>query len=252
MRIARRIRFAFLALVLVGAGWSGYLWARDLSLFRVRHVTISGLDGREAPAIRRTLRQAGQRMTTLHVRQDELERAVDAFSSVRSVSASADFPNTLRVRVNEYVPVAVLTAPDGRRAAVSSVSTLLRAVGPKARLPAVKVDAIPTSGTLEDEKARRLVSALARAPDALRPLLERAYATRQGIRVPIRDGPLLYFGDGRRLAAKWASAARVLADRAAKGARFVDVRLPERPVAGGFDPGAGSTGSGAPAGNTQL
>jgi cell division septal protein FtsQ len=246
------MRFAFLAAVLAGAGWSGYLWARDLSLFQVRHVEISGLEGREAPAIRRTLRQTGMRMTTLHVRRDELERAVDAFSSVRSISASADFPNTLHVKVNEYLPVAVLRAPDGRRVAVSGVSTLLRAVGPKARLPTVKVEAIPTSGTLEDGNARRLVSALARAPDALRPLLQRAYGTKHGIRIPVRKGPLLYLGDARRLSAKWAAAARVLADQAAKGARFVDVRLPERPVAGGFDPGSGSTSSGSPGENTQL
>jgi cell division protein FtsQ len=250
MRIPGRVRLTVVVLILGAAVWSGYLWARDFSLFRVHHVTISGVAGRDGPAIRRALRQTGLRMTTLHVRREEFEHAVDTFPSVRSVSVSADFPNRLRVKVNEYVPVAVLTAPDGRRVAVSGARTLLRAAGPKDKLPAVKVDAIPTSGALEDTKAGRLVNAVARAPGALRPLLERVYTTRQGIRIPLRKGPLLYFGDARRLAAKWAAAARVLADPAAKGARVVDVRLPERPVAGGFSPSAGSTGGGAD--NTQL
>jgi cell division protein FtsQ len=49
----------------------------------------------------------------------------------------------------------------------------------------------------------------------------------------LHDGPKLYFGGGGRRVAKWSAAARLLADSAARGATYVDLRLPERPVAGG-------------------
>ena len=232
------------SLVLIGACYGGYMaWVRDLSLFRVQHVSVSGLEGKEAPAIRRALRAAGTRMTTLHVRQDELERAVDSFASVRSVSVSADFPKTLRIAVNEYEPIAALVARDGRRAAVSRAHTVLRAVGAGTALPVVEVGTIPTSGSVEEAATQRLLDVLAEAPRRLRRLIARAYVTGHGLRISLRKGPVLYFGSDRRPAAKWAAAARVLADEASRGAEFIDVRLPERPVAGGFDPGAGSTGS---------
>jgi cell division septal protein FtsQ len=233
-----------LGLALIGACWGAYMWwARDLSLFRVQHVEITGVDGKEAPAIRRALTETAKQMTTLHMQKADLDRAVASFPSVRSISASADFPKTLNVRVNEYEPVAALVAPDGRRAAISSANTLLRTVDANAALPEVKVGGIPTNGTLEDAQARRLVAALAEAPGPLRRLIARAYDTPHGLRIGLRKGPTLYFGSSQRLAAKWAAASRVLADEATNGADFIDVRLPERPVAGGFEPSAGSTGS---------
>jgi cell division septal protein FtsQ len=238
------ISMIVLGLALIGACWAGYMWwARDLSVFRIQHVEITGVDGKEAPAIRRALSETGKQMTTLHLRKADLERAVASFPSVRSISASADFPKTLNITVNEYEPVAALVAPDGRRAAISSANTLLRTVDASTALPEVKVGGIPTNGSLEDARARRLVAALAEAPSPLRRLIERAYDSPHGLRIGLRKGPTLYFGSSLRLAAKWAAAARVLADEASTGARFIDVRLPERPVAGGFELSAGSTGS---------
>jgi cell division protein FtsQ len=222
-----------LALVLAGAGWTGYLWLRDLSLFEVRHVAITGLERGDAPAIRRALRQTALRMTVLHVREEELERAVDAFPVVRSLTASADFPNTLHIEVNRQVPVAALTTAGGRRAAVSADGTLLPRVE-SGRLPKVRARQMPAAGTLEEAPARALVGVLGQAPRELRPLLARAYSTGHGIRIAIRQGPVLRFGGVDQPAAKWAAATRVLADPSSKGARFVDVRSPERPVAGGL------------------
>jgi len=52
--------------------------------------------------------------------------------------------------------------------------------------------------------------------------------------VHLRNGPRLIFGNDSRPFAKWAAAAAVLADPSSKGATYVDVRLPGRPVAGGL------------------
>jgi cell division protein FtsQ len=232
MTLVRRVSYLCATLALVAVGWSGYLWARDLSLFRIRHVEISGLSSREAPAIRRALRETASRMTALHVRERELREAVDSFPVVRSLSASSDFPNTLKIKVNEYVPVAALETPSGRRVAVSSADTLLRGLGPKTKLPVVKTDAIPTSGKLTDAAAGRLVRALAAAPPELRSSLARAYASKDGIRVTLTNEQIIRLGDGTRLAAKWAAAASVLADPSSRGAGTIDVRVPQRPAAG--------------------
>jgi cell division protein FtsQ len=223
---------ATLALALLGAAWGGYLWLRDLSVLRVRHVEITGLARGDDPAIRRSLRERALRMTMLHVRDDDLERAVDSFPVVRSVSTDRDFPSTLHIEVEKQVPVAALVGPS-RRVAVAGDGTLLRSLDSK-RLPAVRVDQLGSPRVLEKGPAARLVGVLAQAPSALRPLLARAYSTREGVRVAVRDGPLLYFGTARRFAAKWAAATRVLADPGSEGAQFIDVRQPERPVAGDF------------------
>jgi cell division protein FtsQ len=248
MTLARRIFVTALTLTIATACWAGYLWVRDLSLMRIRHVTVSGVDGPQAASIKRALRQTASRMTTLHVRHDELQKAVGSFAAVHSVTASADFPNTLHIRVSEYEPVAALVSPDGRRVAVSGEGILLRGLGPKARLPTVKVTAIPGSRVLPNGPSHTLVEVLGRAPGPLRPLLVRAYASGRDIRVAVRDGPIIDFGSARELAAKWAAAARVLADPGSSGAHFIDVRLPQRPAATEAAPGQGGT-SGL---NTQL
>jgi cell division protein FtsQ len=248
-------------LVIAGTGVLGFfLWLRDSSLVRVEHVKITGLTTRDAPAIRRTLRQAAMRMTTLHYDAQELERAVDAFPAVESVSASADLPGTLEVRVREHRPVAALESGDGRRVAVASDGTLLPR-SKRGSLPAVKVDSMPRAERLGAETPEeRLVLVLAGAPAQLRPLLDRAYRAADGVRVAMRTGPTLRFGAPRRVAAKWAAATRVLADPSSGGAAELDVRLPERPAAS-FDaepdaaaaplPGPGTEPVPAPAAATE-
>lgn len=229
--ISRRFALGAVALIAAAGILGGFLWLRDSALVRVEHVKITGLTTRDAPAIRRTLRQAATRMTTLHYDVATLELAVDAFPAVQSVSVSADLPKTLQIRVREHRPVAALESSDGHRVAVASDGTLL----PRSRrgsLPAVKVDSIPRGTRLGGETPEeRLVIVLAGAPAELRPLLDRAYGAQDGVRVAMRAGPTLRFGAPARVAAKWAAVTRVLADPSSGGASLLDVRLPERPAA---------------------
>jgi hypothetical protein len=233
----RRLWLVPVVFALAVGVWAGYLWARDFSLFGVDHVTIDGVHSREAGAIERALTQTARRMTIFHVRKDELEHAVDAFPEVRSVEASAEFPNTLHIEVAEFEPVAALESGDGRRVAVAASGILLRSVGSSDALPVVQVNGLPQGRMLGAGVARMLVSVLGEAPAELRPLLERAYASGNGVRVPVRDGPVILFGKPSRISAKWAAATRVLADPGAGGARFIDVRLPQRPAATKTAPG---------------
>jgi cell division protein FtsQ len=248
-------RFVLGAVALIGAaGLLGfYLWLRDSSLVRVEHVQVTGLTTRDAPAIRRTLRQAASRMTTLHYDEAALERAVEAFPAVESVSADADLPQTLAIRVREHRPVAAIESSDGRRVPVASEGTLLPRTS-RGRLPTVKVDSLPTGRRLGGETpTERLVLVLGGAPAEMRPLLDRAYGAQDGVRVAMRTGPTLRFGSPRRIAAKWAAATRVLADPSAGGASLLDVRVPERPAAtfDGPEPAAAGTTGPATALQTQ-
>jgi cell division protein FtsQ len=170
----------------------------------------------------------------LSVDSSELRHAVSAYPVVRSVSATGDFPSTLQITVQEYVAVAALTGPDGNSMPVAFDGTLLPRA-PKAKLPEVAVTATPARDGFQSERVRTLVRVLAGAPAPLRPQLEKAYLSKQtGIQVALRDGPTIELGTSRRLAAKWASAARVLAAPSSSGASEIDVRLPERPSASGF------------------
>src|SRR6185312_7026759 len=184
------------------------------------------------PRVRAALEGAARDMTTLHVRPDQLRTAVEPYPSIMAVDAHADFPHGLRIVVHEHVAVAAL-ASGSDRVPVAADGTLLRGSSTDG-LPVVAVAAPPPGDTLSDKRTLRIVTLLAAAPPDLRAKVSRVYAGPRGLTAPLDAGPILYFGGADRLRAKWAAAARVLADRSSSGATYLDVRLPERPAAGGL------------------
>jgi cell division protein FtsQ len=72
------------------------------------------------------------------------------------------------------------------------------------------------------------------APEALRGLIETIdHSDDTGVSVELRGGIPVRFGSGERAAEKWAAAAAVLADPKLDALTYLDVRVPERPAAGG-------------------
>jgi cell division protein FtsQ len=223
------------AVALAAVGWLAWSWFRESALVQVRHVQVQGVSGREAQQIRLALEETGKQMTTLHVRDEDLRRAVSPYPSVRSLSVETGFPSTLRVSVDQRVAVAVLAAGE-RRLAVAADGTVLTG-HETGELPQVAGGQVPQDGTLA---GRPLVLArvLGGAPAALRPELDRAWAAGDGVRIALRAGLVIRFGSPDRRRAKWAAATRLLAARATVGADTIDVRLPERPTAQFDEPGA--------------
>lgn len=220
-----------LAVALLGVG---FMWLRDSSFVAVERVTVVGAEGTQAEEVRAALRDAAREMTTLHVREDALAAAVQQYPSVASVRAEADLPHGLRIEVRSRRPVAALDT--GRQAiAVASDGTVLTGAGTDG-LPRVKVATPPGGERVRGDAASTLVRLMAAAPAPLRERAERAFLGPAGLTVVLREGPRLRFGQGDRLTAKWAAAARVLADDQAQGASYLDLRLPERPAAGGLAP----------------
>jgi cell division protein FtsQ len=210
------------------------IWFRTSSFVRVEHVRVTGIDGRQAAAVRGALTEAALDMTVLNVRPDELRAAVEPYPVVRSLRTETDFPHGLTITVNAYEPVGALKS-GGDLTPVSGDGTLL--LGSSARgLATVGVRATPVGGRIRDVQALNAIHVLASAPPALRRRVAHVYRGPQGLAATLENGPKLYFGGGARLAAKWGAAAQVLADRTSKGASYLDLRVPERPVAGGLQP----------------
>ncbi|MDX6691136.1 MAG: cell division protein FtsQ [Solirubrobacteraceae bacterium] len=230
----RRMRVVLIAAVLIAALVPLGLWLRDSSLVGVTDVEITGLEGPQASRVRAALEAAARDMTTLHVRDDVLLSAAEPYPIVHSVKASASFPHTLKIKVNAYEPVAAVQVGDSRTA-VAPDGTLLRGSSTSG-LPIVALRAMPGGSHLSPGPARSAVRLLAAAPPALRGRVERVVNASHNLIAIMNQGPKLYFGDGGRRQAKWAAAARVLADSRARGASYIDLRLPERPVAGGLVP----------------
>jgi cell division protein FtsQ len=230
---ARRLLIAPAAVcALLGAVYQ--FWFRDSGLVAVERVTVTGLTTEDAPRVRAALTGAARSMTTLHVDRDELAKAVEAYPVVRDLEANPDFPHTLQIRVVEHHPAAIAVT-DGGRVPVAGDGTVLGDLPVEGRLPTITADGTIRGERLEDPDALTAARLAGAAPAPLRGRLETVRLRKeQGLVVLLRDGPELIFGNATRLRAKWTAAVRVLADKAAAGASYIDVRLPGRPAAGGL------------------
>jgi cell division protein FtsQ len=220
--------------VLAGLAVGGWLWVRDSSLAAVTDVRITGPTTSDEARIRFALESAARDMTTLHVREDVLHEAVDRFPSVAGLKVEKDFPHELSIEVLEHRPVAALEM-DGRLTPVSAGGIILAGVRADDDVPTIKRDQIP--GTrVDDPRTRAALAVAAEAPDPLLARGERLWWGPEGLTMDMRDGPPLIFGSRDDVAAKWAAAARVLAEPSAAGATYLDLRVAGRVAAGGLGP----------------
>jgi cell division protein FtsQ len=233
-RLKRRLIALAVLCVALAAGY--FLWLRDSSLVAVEKVTVTGLTTEDADRVRSALTTAGRTMTTLHLDHARLEQAVEGYPVVSALEVEADFPHGLKVHVIEHQPAAIAVSGESR-VPVAGDGTILRGVVVKGHLPEIDVE-----GPLGRERllARNALGAAAVAGAAPAPLRARideiswSSADDEGFVATLRDGPDLILGPATRLRAKWAAAARVLADLEARGATYVDLRIPGRPAVGGL------------------
>lgn len=228
----RAIVLTILCLVLAG----GYhFWLRDSSLVAVEEVTVTGLTSDDADRLRAALTTAGRTMTTLHLDRPALDRAVAGYPIVRGLEVEPEFPRGLHVHVIEHQPAA-LAVSDAGSVPVAADGTLLRGLAVEGKLPVVEVEGALGEDRLRDPVALGAAAVAGAAPVALRGRI--AEVTRgsdhDGFVATLREGPDLIFGSAARLPAKWAAAARVLADLESRGASYVDLRIPGRPAVGGL------------------
>ena len=137
--------------------------------------------------------------------------------------------------VNAYDPVAALRSAGGTLTPVAADGTLLRGSSTRG-LPVVGIRSTPPGDRLAEGIGLGAVRLLAAAPRALRSRVARVYNGPRGLAATMDSGPKLYFGGSGELAAKWGAAAAVLGSSTSRGAAYLDLRIPDRPVAGGLQP----------------
>ncbi len=243
-RMRRHVAILLAACLVLAAGFQ--FWLRDSPLVAVENVKVTGLTTKDASRVRAALVSAAHTMTTLHVDQAELERAIAAYPVVRALDVQADFPHRLDIHVVEHRPAAMVGGLP-----VAGDGTILRGLPVEGRLPEIEARGKLGGDRLSDPTALHAARVAGGAPAPLRGRLERIDTrAEEGIVVELRDGPELYFGNGTRVRAKWIAAVRILADPEAAGASYIDVRLPGRPAAGGLP--AETVAPVAPAGSAEL
>ena len=208
----------------------GWVWLRDSSLVAVENVTVTGASGLGAPAVRSSLTGSAQQMTTLNVDRGALTDSVARFPLVKSISVTTKFPHGMTIVVHEREPVAALVGAGGA-AAVAADGVVLSGI-PSSGLPVISVSGVVRGTRVVDPTIASEVNLMALAPKRLRGEVTEVTAGAGGLIASLRGGPQLRFGDGKRLAAKWLAAERVLRDPQAAGAGYIDVSIPERPASG--------------------
>ena len=235
MRFRRSFLRGFaLVIVVAGLGVGGWLWLRDSSLVAVTAVRVTGATSSDESQIRSALESAARDMTTLHVREEILHEAVGGYPSVAGLQVDSDFPHRLTIEVLEHRPVAALEV-GGRRTPVSGGGIVLTGVQADDDLPTIRGDRLP-GPRVDDARTKAALAVAAEAPGPLLARSERLWWGPDGLTMDLRDGPPLVFGTRDDAAAKWAAAARVLAEPSAAGATYLDLRVPGRVAAGGLGP----------------
>lgn len=228
-----RLRLLLVPLLVAGLAAGGWMWLRDASLAEVRDVEVTGVTSSEQPRIRAALEAAALDMTTLHVREAALRSAVAPFVSVADLRVSTDFPHRMRIDVIEHKPVAVLDL-DGRRIPSSASGVVLRGIQAGTDLPVIRIGTLPAGDRVGNRNTLDALAIAGAAPAPLRARVVGLWTGPRGMMLSLRNGPDLIFGTSADAAAKWAAAARVLAEPDAAGATYLDLRIAERVAAGGL------------------
>ena len=217
-----------------------YLGARESSVFSVRSVEVATEPAGHTRLVRREL--APLRGTSLlKIDGGSISRRLEGLPHVHLLGYDRSFPNTLRVHVSVERPVAVLRRAD-ENWLVSGQGRVLRKLDRKLRrpLPVVWLPPAfePEIGTiLRADDAAGAVGAVTAATSS-EPSLARAIwyvkSGEEGLTLVLRDRLELRLGNANELTLKLRVAKHVLAAVRASGspATYVDVSVPDRPVAG--------------------
>jgi cell division protein FtsQ len=219
--------------VLVGAAVGAYMAARQTSLFALDRIQVSGAPRPVAARIRATLEPYVGR-SLVRFDSADARRRLAAVSEIADARFDRDFPHTLKVRVRLERPVAVLRR--GARAwLVSASARVLQELvkRPYPRLPRIWVPAstdISVNATLGGVAAMGVAAVAPLRPAHLGTTVRQVDTAGGDLTLLLGTGAQLRLGDSGDIRLKLAIAKAILplAGRAA----YVDVSVPERPVAG--------------------
>lgn len=219
-------------LALLAGAAGAYAAARSTSVFAIETVRVEGTTPAVAALVGRELEPLRGR-SLLAVDGGELLARVEALPDVRSASFDRAFPHTLVLRVRRELPAAVLRGGSASWL-LSERGRVLRAVprGAHPRLPRIwsaqPVEVGALVGDPPTAHAARAVRALRRGFPAR---VRTVSAGPEGVVLQLASGLDLRLGEADDLALKLAVAGQVLR-LVDPGTDYLDVSIPERPVAG--------------------
>jgi cell division protein FtsQ len=219
--------------VLLGIS-TAYWGARASALFDVERVDVRGAPPDVSRQVERVTKDAVG-TSLLEIDAHEFEGAVRSLPSVAAASVDRAFPHTLVIRVAPVQAVAV--ARRGSRAwLVSASNRAIREVAPRAHSGLGRLW-IPKSVGIElgeplPARFEPATRALAGLHEIHLPARVKAVRTAHGeLTVVLASGLEVWLGDPTDVLLKLAVAARVL-PHLSGGSAYLDVSVPERPVAG--------------------
>lgn len=231
MAARRRLLAIAIALPVVAVG--AYFAARETSTFAVRTISVSGGTPALQAQVRRTLEPLVGR-SLLALNGSALERSVDALPAVLSTSYDRAFPHTLRVRVVPEVPVAVLHRGkqtwlvSARGRAIAQIKAGTRLGLPRIWVPTAAQVAPGAILAADDGGTAARVLALAAGFPAR---FTTVTFTHGELTMRLRLGVELRLGEPVDVRLKLAIARRALRVLP-PGSTYLDVAVPQRPVAG--------------------
>jgi cell division protein FtsQ len=238
--IRRPLLVMAVALVLVASGFGAYFGAGETGIFSLDRIQVAGAPPSTAARIRAALHgYVGKSLVRFD--RDDAARRLAAVSEVADARFDRDFPHTLRIRVRLERPVAVLRRGSDAWLVSSSARVLEHLVKrPFPRLPRVWLPPgtdVSVNSTLAGVGARGVAAVAPLRPLRLIGRVRQVIVGDGQLALVLASGTQLRLGDSGDLRLKLSIAEQILP--LAGGAAYVDVSVPERPVAG-YDSQVGS------------
>src|SRR5262245_2409482 len=233
VRLVPSGRSLFAAFAVLAVALGGYWVARQTSVFAVREIEVRGAPPQITREVQRVARSAVG-TSLLDVDAAAIEGSVRALPSVTAASVDRAFPHTLVIRVAPVWPVGVARRGDDAWL-VSGSNRVIRKIDPRAeqglprlwlprKTPVELGRSLPTSY----EPVTRVFGGLreVRMPGRVKAVR----TTPTGLVVVLHSGVEITLGAPTDILVKLAVAAEV-APLLADGMLYLDVSVPERPVA---------------------
>jgi cell division septal protein FtsQ len=226
-------RSLLLAFAVLGGVLLALVLARETPLFGVRTIEVTGASGPVERQVRRALDgRLGESLFGLDL--DAAQIDVGSLPRVAGVTFDRAYPHTLRVTIVPERPVAIVRqGADGFL--VSDRGRVMARVDRTAQPDLARIwvarDVRLDAGAFVDGDLETAVGAVAPLAGIDFPSRVVSVATTDGLTLRLRSGLELRLGDARNVDLKLAVAGRVL-HLLPVGSAYLDVSVPDRPVAG--------------------
>jgi cell division protein FtsQ len=220
------------AVAFVGAGVGAYVLARQTSLFALNRIEVEGAPPGVAAEIRSTLATyRGESLVRFDTRA--ASRMLASVAEVAGARFDRAFPHTLTVRVRLERPVAVLRQGSDAWLVSASARVLRKLERPYPHLPRIWVQRsvdIAVNSTLAGPGARGVAAVAPLGPLRVGADVRQVLTADGELTLVLGSGTELRLGNSGDIRLKLSIAKQLIP--LTPGAVYVDVSVPERPVAG--------------------